>query len=337
MSDNTAVNSRKGEEEEAVAMNDECIVKTVLHAGSEIINFVPGTKVIFHFRTAKCDLDKTVIDDSRTMGSPMELILGKKFKLEVWEVILQKMALNEVACFKVHKSLVTTYPFVSKTLREAGKPQSQKRNHHCCGVTLQNEGIGYADLDELIKCPQDLEFTIELIKAVLPNEYEKESWQMTEDEKLESIPHLKEKGNALFKEKQYDSASEIYAKAIGMLEQLMLAEKPNDEEWVSLNQMKIPLLLNYAQCKLLNKEYYLVIEHCTTVLKTEPDNVKALYRRGKAYIGAWDQKNAARDLRRAAEIDPSLHNSVERELQAFAAAIKEKDSVQKEKLSKMFK
>jgi len=55
---------------------------------------------------------------------------------------------------------VTTYPFVSKTLREAGKPQSQKRNHHCCGVTLQNEGIGYADLDELIKCPQDLEFTI---------------------------------------------------------------------------------------------------------------------------------------------------------------------------------
>lgn len=48
------------------------------------------------------------------------------------------------------------------------------------------------------------------------------------------------------------------------------SEKPNDEEWLSLNQMKIPLLLNYAQCKLLNKEYYSVIEHCTTVLKTEP-------------------------------------------------------------------
>lgn len=26
-------------------MNDEYIVKTVLHAGSEIINFIPGTKV----------------------------------------------------------------------------------------------------------------------------------------------------------------------------------------------------------------------------------------------------------------------------------------------------
>lgn len=49
---------------------------------------------------------------------------------------------------------------MSKTLREVGKPKSEKRAHHCCGVTLQNEGIGYDDLNELIKCPQDLEFTI---------------------------------------------------------------------------------------------------------------------------------------------------------------------------------
>lgn len=41
--------------------------------------------------------------------------------------------------------------------------------------------------------------------------------------------------------------------------------------------MKVPLLLNYAQCKLLNKEYYSVIEHCTTVLKTEPGYIKNNY------------------------------------------------------------
>jgi len=35
----------------------------------------------------------------------MELVLGKKFKLEVWEVIVQKMSLNEVAKFTVHKSV----------------------------------------------------------------------------------------------------------------------------------------------------------------------------------------------------------------------------------------
>lgn len=35
----------------------------------------------------------------------MELVIGKKFKFEVWEVIVQKMSLNEVAKFRVHKSV----------------------------------------------------------------------------------------------------------------------------------------------------------------------------------------------------------------------------------------
>lgn len=61
------------------------------------------------------------------------------------------------------------------------------------------------------------------MKVILPDEYEKESWQMTEDEKLKSIPDIREKGNALFKEKNYEAACDTYAKGIGMLEQLMLA------------------------------------------------------------------------------------------------------------------
>lgn len=38
-------------------------------------------------------------------GKPIDLVLGKKFKLEVWEAIVQKMALNEVAQFTVDKSV----------------------------------------------------------------------------------------------------------------------------------------------------------------------------------------------------------------------------------------
>lgn len=65
-------------------------------------------QVVFHFRTTKCDSLKTVIDDSRSMGKPMELVLGKQFKLEVWEVIVQKMSINEVAIFTVDKSVRMT-------------------------------------------------------------------------------------------------------------------------------------------------------------------------------------------------------------------------------------
>lgn len=41
-------------------------------------------------------------------GKPMELVLGKKFKLEVWEAILQKMAVDEVAVFTIDKSVSLT-------------------------------------------------------------------------------------------------------------------------------------------------------------------------------------------------------------------------------------
>lgn len=66
-------------------------------------------------------------------------------------------------------------------------------------------------------------FFSELIKVVQPSEYEKESWQMTEDEKLKNVPILKEKGNKLFQDKKIQEAASNYALAIGILEQLMLA------------------------------------------------------------------------------------------------------------------
>lgn len=160
---------------------------------------------------------------------------------------------------------------------------------------------------------------------------------MTEDEKLKSIPDIKEKGNILFKEKNYNAACEMYAKGIGILEQLMLGEKPNEEEWLALNQLKTPLLLNYAQCKLIQEEYYAVIEHCTTVLKHNPDNVKALYKRGKAYIGVWNEEEAIKDLTRVVELDPTLQHIIEKELRVFSAAIKEKNQLEKKKLLKLFK
>lgn len=46
-----------------------------------------------------------MIDDSKKIGRPMELIIGKKFKFEVWEAIVKKMSLNEVAKFRVEKSV----------------------------------------------------------------------------------------------------------------------------------------------------------------------------------------------------------------------------------------
>lgn len=173
----------------------------------------------FHYQTRRAG-EGTIIDDSRKCNKPMELVLGKQFKLEVWEVIVQKMALNEVAKFTVDKSLVQQYPFISKTIRDSHKAPEHRK--HCCGMTLQNEGLGYPELDDLFKNPGDLEFIIDLISVELPDAYERESWQLNDDEKVVTVTELRERGNQKYKEQKYREAMEDYALAIGMLEQLML-------------------------------------------------------------------------------------------------------------------
>ena len=46
-----------------------------------------------------------------------------------------------------------------------------------------------------------------------------------------------------------------------------LQERPGTESWVDLDKQQIPLLLNYAQCKLQQGETTLCINHCTEVLE----------------------------------------------------------------------
>ncbi|XP_065083417.1 AH receptor-interacting protein [Ochlerotatus camptorhynchus] len=309
------------------------IVKEILHAGTKVVPFCDGTKIKFHYQTRK--LDGTVLDDSRDTAKPMELVLGKQFKLDVWEVCVQKMAVHEVAKFRCDKSLLQQYPFVAKTIRDSLKPTDQRK--HCCGMTIQNEGIGYKDLDEIFNNPQDLEFILEVLSIERPEEYQKDSWQLNDEEKLDQVQRQREKGNECYARKDYEGATEAYSFATGLVEQLMLKEKPNESEWCELARLKVPLLLNYSQCKLLDNDYYAVIEHCSEVLdKYDNANVKALFRRAKAHVGAWNPDRAKEDFQRAAELDPTLAGAVGKELKNLQEMIRLKDVEDKLKFQKLF-
>jgi len=47
-------------------------------------------------------------------------------------------------------------------------------------------------------------------------------------------------------------------------------EKPGCDEYVELEAMKVPLLLNYSLCLMKTEEFYEAITHLTSVLKIEP-------------------------------------------------------------------
>ncbi|KAL8624690.1 hypothetical protein ACOMHN_038236 [Nucella lapillus] len=318
------------------------IRKKILHAGiGELPDYVAGGKVKFHYHTALVNAERTMLDNSRTVNKPMELILGKQFKLEVWETLVKTMRVREIAEFMVADIKDTAvYPTVAKSLRDINKGQhSASSGHHCCGMMMDG-GTGYADLNELMKKPQPLFFTLELLQYEAPEDFQKETWTMSNEEKTVLIPQLKEQGNQLYKEKRFSEAIGKYEEALGLLEQLAMLEKPGDEDWIEIDKKKIPFLLNYAQCKLLEEDYYTVITHTTDVLKkdhaSESDCIKALFRRGKAHAAVWDVKEANDDLQKAADLDPSLNKSVIKELKELDERVKEKEKLEKASLHGMF-
>lgn len=100
--------------------------------------------------------------------------------------------------------------------------------------------------------------------------------------------------------------------------------------------MKVPLLLNYSQCKLLERDYYAAIEHCTEALKYDPHCVKALFRRGKAHAGAWNFDRARADFERAAELDSGLQTAVGKELAKLQEQQRLRDVEDRLKYQKLF-
>lgn len=296
--------------------------------------------------------DGTIIDDSKQYSNdkPMELIVGKKFKLEVWERALKTMWLHEVAKFSVVKELLYDYPLTAKQLREyyeatrtkcCSKEGDDHHHHHnkdkpmrqhCCGFNVLENGLGYSDLDALLKDPKPLDFIFELVRVEQPGEYQKESWALSDEEKIQKIPKLKDEGNVLFKEKNYSEAIKKYEEAIGYLEQFMLREKPNDIEWNELNEQKLPILLNYSMCKFHLKEYYSCIEHCSKIIEYQPANVKALYRRAKAHSAVWDIKEAKEDFEMCRKYDPTLSDDVENQLKYLNQQVLKREREQREKL-----
>ena len=72
---------------------------------------------------------------------------------------------------------------------------------------------------------------------------------------------------------------------------------PSEEAYrVMEKEIEIVCSLNLGLSYLKIKEYQMAIKYTSNVLAKDPDNDKALYRRGMAYIGTGDISKAKADL-----------------------------------------
>ncbi|EGT35982.1 hypothetical protein CAEBREN_28922 [Caenorhabditis brenneri] len=164
----------------------------------------------------------------------------------VFEQCLKTMLVDEISQFDIECIDLVQYPFVSKKLRDIAKTCDGKHSHvhttHMCAASVA-QGTGYNELDELMKNPRPLRFVFHLLKVFEPNEYEHESWQLGEEDKLKSVEELRQKGNDLFVKKESEDLSNLLLPLFSngsfiLRENLLIKEKVDEleEEMKSSNE-----------------------------------------------------------------------------------------------------
>eukprot|EP00049_Salpingoeca_infusionum_P004397 m.78785 g.78785 ORF g.78785 m.78785 type:complete len:336 (-) comp12544_c0_seq1:173-1180(-) len=281
-----------------------------------------GDKAVFHFKAVARKNGKVVDDTEKMHNGPFELRIGKSFLLTEWEEFVRGMQPGETSMLVAKAETCEKYPQLSRVLREEskrkhaeahGKVYHSNASHGCCAHFAQDE-----EATELLGLVEDgLDFEFKLLSVISANSYEKELWEMTVDEKVQSVEPLKGEGNSLFQAGEYTRAVERYSRAIAIVESLTKlglpeASKPAPEVVESLRQLQVACLSNLCACELKLKEYAKVIEHATMGLEVNPVHAKLLFRRAKAYYSLGrDLEEAADDAQKALAQAPGDHSIVQ--------------------------
>jgi FK506-binding protein 4/5 len=161
----------------------------------------------------------------------------------------------------------------------------------------------------------------------------KDMWSMSFEEKVDEMMARKLLGNELFKGGRLALAVKAYERGIALF------DSPTNELTADVrkrvNVLLVQCHLNLAACSERRSDVAKVIHHCNKALEVEPSNVKALYRRGSAFMQQDDYYNAESDLRYAAEVSAG-NADVERRLARLAVLKGRQDRRERALYSNLF-
>lgn len=128
----------------------------------------------------------------------------------------------------------------------------------------------------------------------------KDTYSMSEDEKVEFGTARKEVGSTLFKNGRLHMALQRYKKVGDIFNYI---DNFKEENKVKAKELKKNCELNKALCCLKMSNYSDAKTACNAVLKDEKDNVKALYRRALAEHGLKNFIECIGDCKKVVELD----------------------------------
>mmetsp|Transcript_67430 Transcript_67430/g.191146 ORF Transcript_67430/g.191146 Transcript_67430/m.191146 type:complete len:487 (+) Transcript_67430:1-1461(+) len=143
---------------------------------------------------------------------------------------------------------------------------------------------------------KSIALTLELTEFEKP----KDTWDMSEEEKIEFGVARKTVGTTLFKSGRLGLALQRYKK-VGDL--LSYTDNFKEENKARAAELKQTCELNKAACYLKMQDYAEAKKACDAVLKDKKQNAKALYRRAQAELGLKNFSECIADCKRVVEVD----------------------------------
>ncbi|XP_020095838.1 peptidyl-prolyl cis-trans isomerase FKBP42 isoform X2 [Ananas comosus] len=154
---------------------------------------------------------------------------------------------------------------------------------------------------------------------------------MTVEERIEAADRRKVEGNAHFKDEKLQEAMQQYEMAIAYMGDDFMFQLFGKYRDMAL-AVKNPCHLNMAACLIKLQRYDEAIGQCTIVLSEDENNVKALFRRGKARAALGQTEAAREDFQRARKYAPE-DKAILKELRSLA----EHDKAVYEKQKEIYK
>jgi len=154
----------------------------------------------------------------------------------------------------------------------------------------------------------------------------------TKAQTLEAAKKKKNQGNICFKDGDLENAISRYTQAIGLLEKLFDLSPDQKKE---ADEIKLPCYLNNAASYIKLQKYERARDNCTEALKMDPENVKALFRRGQTYYYLKQFEEAKKDLTAALKLEPN-NAEVKKTLKTVSDLLAAQVEKEKNMYKKMF-
>ncbi|XP_077509064.1 peptidyl-prolyl cis-trans isomerase FKBP8-like [Amblyomma americanum] len=163
----------------------------------------------------------------------------------------------------------------------------------------------------------------------------KEESELPFQERLSIGDAKRERGNFWYGRGDYSNAAHCYRRALDFLDDmgLNLSESPADLQLLLDTRLKVYNNLTATQMKM--EAYEAALKSVDFVLKVQPNNVKALYRKGKILASQGNVSEAVSVLKKALKLEPDT-KIIQQELSRLMVRKEKEDRAEKAMYKRMF-